>query len=267
MLVGFDIETAQLVPNDRSASYKLGITCAAVSFEDGTKFAFYPGFGTVTFNWLSNSPFAVNYTGFPGEQGGSMSQDDLIEMIRLLEKAHNEGHDIITWNGAGFDFRVLYDEMEGNDDSQSIVAALAANHLDVMFQVLCLKGYPVGMEACSKEMLGKSKVGMHGDEAVAEWAKGIQERERVIKYVQGDADLTVETGAKIKELSQVKWITRAGKLSVVKIPFLVPVRDCLNFPKPDTSWMTNPIDRDDIISWINLSPRPPAPPPPQMPMF
>jgi hypothetical protein len=249
MLVGFDLETAQLAPNDRNASFKLGITCAALSFQDGTKYTFYPDFGEVSHAWLSNSPFAVTYTSNSGEYGGNMTPADLQRMTRLLAKIHKEGHSLVTWNGAGFDFRVLYEELEGDKASQAIISNLAMEHLDVMFQVLCIKGYPVGLEACAKYMINKSKVGMHGDEAVAEWAKGIQERAKVIEYVQGDADLTVETAAAIEQRGQVSWITKAGKLSTVRINTLQTVSQCLDYPLPDTSWMSNPMDRAGIVAW------------------
>jgi hypothetical protein len=267
MLVGFDIETAQLAPQDRSASYKLGITCAAVSFQDGIKHIFYPGFGEVSHVWLSNSPFAVTYTSQPGEHGGTMSLSDLQSMTRLLDKIHKEGHGLVTWNGAGFDFRVLYEELEGDAAAQAIIANLAMEHLDVMFQVLCIKGYPVGLEACAKEMIMRSKVGMHGEEAVAEWAKGIQERAKVIEYVQGDADLTVETASAIEQHSQVRWITKAGKLAIVRINALQTVRRCMDYPLPDTSWMNSPLDRAELVAWANTADNPSTPPLPQMPLF
>lgn len=116
-MIGFDIETHAVTPEgeDVLSHLPLGITCAAASVEGGEKKLFYPG-------WTENIP--------AGELEGPMKPYEINEMVDwMLDKKML----IATWNGLGFDWRVIATEVPDRDDIKEI----ALNHIDPMFELVC----------------------------------------------------------------------------------------------------------------------------------
>jgi len=179
---------------------------------------------------------------------GGMEQRYLRYLIQDLNfLVHDEGYKIITWNGLGFDFDVLAEESGMVEECKE----LALNHIDMMFQFFCIKGFPVGLDTVAKGLGLSGKMGgMSGALAPHLWASpNLRDRLKVLRYVHQDAVTTLEIFEKASEVGRIDWYTQKGKLSSCWLNGWKTVKECLELPVPDTSWMDNPISREEFYAW------------------
>jgi hypothetical protein len=179
---------------------------------------------------------------------GGMSQQYLQHLVQDLLFWMNDGYTIVTWNGLSFDFDVLAEESGMFDECKEI----ALNHVDMMFHFLCVKGFPVGLDAVAKGLsLGGKKAGMSGADAPNLWASDIlSDRLKVLRYVHQDSLSTLEIYEKATQIRAINWITKKGKYSYMPLSEgFKTVKECLDFPLPDTSWMDTPLTREEFYSW------------------
>ena len=227
----FDLETGAEIPEeDEWRDHRpLGITCAAL---------YAPELGD-PIRWYS-----VDGT---GEIADRMSRPDLQLMVRTLQSLQEEqGFTLVTWNGMGFDFDVLAEESGLHEEC----AQLALNHIDMMFQVFCKKGHPLGLDAAAHGMglAGKTE-GMSGMQAVSMWREG--EREDVLDYCAQDTRCTHEVAVAGEEARSIKWISRAGKHQSVPLRVgWLTVRQAMKLPLPDTGWMGEALPRESFTQWL-----------------
>ena len=225
----FDIETARVIPEgveDWKSMRPLGISCAATLTSDGQ-----------LTHW---------YGGQPGlEPGERMSFVELGELVGYLKAQTAAGYMILTWNGLGFDFDILAEESGLKD----VCSALAIEHVDMMFHLFCLKGYPLGLDKAAKGMgLAGKTPGMTGDMAPRYWQAG--RRREVLEYVSQDVRTTLNVAIQTEKLGKLDWTSNTGKPQYVKIPGgWSRVKDALKLPEPDVSWMKTPIQRSSFTKW------------------
>lgn len=225
--VGWDIEIAKDIPPDTEWQEvaPLGITCGAIS--RGNKAAVV---------WRSRDD-------------GPMSKEECQDMVKFLMDIVDKGYVITTWNGLSFDFPVLAQESGMHDEC----AELALNHVDMMYHVVCLKGFGIGLDTVAKTMeLGGKTEGMSGALAPILWRAG--DFDRVLGYVAQDAKSTVVVAKTCDYAEVLKWTTRKGKIS--KLPLSggwLTVREANQLPVPDTSWMEDDSiwKRERFMGWIN----------------
>jgi hypothetical protein len=159
-----------------------------------------------------------------------------------------QGYSILTFNGLGFDFDVLAEEL-CDMPAAFACANLALSHVDIMFDFFCRKGFPVGLNAASKGMglAGKTE-GMHGDLAPQMWRDG--KFDEVLKYVGQDVKATLELAQTIDASSELTWLTKLGQHKTCKMPGgLLTVQEALALPMPDVSWMSDPWPREKFTGW------------------
>jgi len=89
---------------------------------------------------------------------------------------------------------------------------------------------------------------MRGDQAPIEWARG--NHQLVIDYVAGDCRITSQVIARIVATRSIRWKTKKGTWSTEPMLQLRRVRDVLNDPPPDTSWMSSPMKREKFHAWL-----------------
>lgn len=230
--LAFDIETAKEVPGD-DFNWKphrpLGISClASMSSDDAEPRV-----------WYSRLP-----DGTPAPQ---MSREDVAAFIDDLLQARNAGYTPLTWNGLGFDLDVLAEE----SGCHAACVDLARGHIDMMFHVVCEKGFPVALAnaAAGLKVAGKT-AGVTGLDAPGLWKRG--EYDRVMQYVAQDVRVTLAVAAESLRSKALAWRTRRGTIS--RMPLAagwLTVNDALRLPEPDTSWMTNPLGRDSFTAWMD----------------
>lgn len=234
-LAAFDIEIAKEVEGDDwLVSRPLGISCAAVRAE-GVELT-----------------YDSRYYG-----SGQLPEHVCQWIVEHLSSLVEIGHTIVTVNGAGFDFDILAEE----SGLHAECAELAMNHIDLCFMPLCRFGWPVGLDALAKGQgvepklhevtlsTGKVIDDMSGAAAPRLWVAG--EYDAVLAYLKQDVKATLETAAAAFESGRLKWQSRKGKWWGMRIHEKCTVADCLSWPSPDTSWMSNPISRHETLRWTN----------------
>lgn len=227
--LSFDLEISKVIPGDFSqwkTQRPLGICCAATRCD-----------GEEPRTWYSRTD--------QGKFAEKMSREDLQELVKYLSEAVQDGWQIITWNGLGFDFDVLAEESACWD----ICRKLALEHIDMMFHFFCLKGFTLGLDKAAKGMgLAGKKPGMSGELAPVLWKSG--EFSTVLEYVAQDVVTTLEVAKKVVMGHPISWTSNSGRYQQVGFPNgWLNVVQSLNIELPDTSWMRNPMNRKDFYAW------------------
>lgn len=241
-LCSFDIETATITPdNDDPHKYRpLGICVAATQLVD------------TSLGVLGIRPalewHAPVYS--PDEMiAPKMDPVSINILIGYLQGAWEDGWVPLTWNGLGFDFDILAEEA-ADQRGRALCAHLALYHYDMAFHMLCSKGFMIGMQAAALGLglHGKSD-GMHGDLAPKLWAESRASQDKVVAYVKQDVQTTSEIALKLIETHKLPWTSQKGRRNEWPVPELLNVQEALALPEPDTSWMTNPRQRESYYRW------------------
>lgn len=227
--VSFDLKISKFVPDISSQEKSFrstGILCAALQFD-----------GEAPRLWatqLSNGQFAE-----------TMSCNDLKRLVKYLIRAVDTGWQIVTWNGLGFDFDLLSEQSGCWEECRY----LALNHIDMMFHFFCKQGFPLGLSYAAKGMgLSGNTEGMPSDLASVLWQQG--EYQKVLDYVAQDAVTTLEVAKTVLAKGKMDWISSSGQHQEVAFPEgWLKVMESAKLPIPDTSWMSDPIDRRKYWEW------------------
>ncbi len=228
--LAFDIEIARILPEgvgDWSRYRPLGISCAAT----------YPSDGDAVL-WFGKTS--------SGEYASKMNVDEIRELVKHLEDQVSAGYVILTWNGLGFDFDILAEESSMVRNCRT----LAINHIDMMFHVFCLKGYPLGLDKAAKGMGLRGKPpGMSGEMAPRMWAEG--RFQEVLVYVQQDVLTILELAYAVDIRRDLRWLSNSGRQQILPLPSgWLTVKEAQMLPLPDTSWMSNPWPRSKFSKWL-----------------
>lgn len=222
----FDLEIAEPMENEYAGQH---ISCAAIFTDQGVKY--HQNFPYMT-------PFDAGF------------------LLGNLLELESQGYSILTWNGLSFDFRVLAEQ----SDRLFECKRMAMEHYDLMFQVLCVKGFPLGLnkaaigaglEGKKHEVVLKSGevlTKMDGARAPELWQKG--EGHAVLEYLHDDVEQLWKLATVIETKKSISWIANSGKFNSFIVPELLTVRDCLSLPLPDTSWMSTHITRESMMEWM-----------------
>lgn len=226
----FDIETVKRFPDgaDWRKHRPLGIACAAAAASS------------------MEQPRVWHGAAADGTIATRMAREELRQLVRDLVAAVDQGFTLLTWNGTGFDLDILAEESGLIEECR----ALARNHVDMMFHLFCVKGYPLGLRAaCIGSGTATKTAGMDGAKAVRMWHAGA--RQEVIDYCVQDVQSTLEL-ANVTELKgRLTWRSRAGNPQFLPIPGgWKTVDDALRIPEPDTSWMRQPLSRSQFTAWF-----------------
>ena len=229
--LAFDIETAKDVPGpdfNWKPHRPLGITCIASQATDDKE----PRV------WLSRKD--------DGTPAARMTQADVADFVQFLSTSAADGCVPLSWNGLSFDFDILAEESGLLDECQT----LARNHIDMMFHVVCQKGFPVSLKnaAAGLNVAGKL-AGVEGIAVPSMWASG--QFDLVCEYVAQDVCTTLAVALKSESQRSFAWLTRKGTISTMPLTKgWLSVDAAARLPLPDTSWMPNPISRNEFMSWL-----------------
>lgn len=228
--LAFDLETAALLPPDTKdikAHRPLGIACAAT-------FALDTG--------EANTWHGVTDAGTPSPR---MTAAEAGALVDDLTRRVAEGYTLVTWNGLSFDLDILAEESGATE----ACAALARNHVDMMFHVVCSQGHFLGLQKAAEGMKLPGKLsGVSGADAPQMWADG--KHQQVLDYCVQDVRVTAELAAAGDREKALHWTTQRGSRTRMAMPdgwLAVPA--ALALPEPDNSWMSNPPKRADFMAW------------------
>ena len=229
--LAFDIETVKIYPKgDQWQDHRpLGLACAAATAQD------LPS----PLTWFTTNP--------DGSIADAMSPQDTSALLRdLLLYTAQQGYTLLTWNGLGFDFDVLAEE----SDDPRLCGELALNHIDMMFQFFCRQGYPISLQTAAEGMNTQPKTeGLSGDLAPELWASG--QRQQVVDYCAQDTRATLDLALECDRQGRIGWTSRSGRSNNLFLPAgWLTVAQARRIPPPDTSWMTDPIPREQFTNWL-----------------
>lgn len=186
-----------------------------------------------------------------------MSQADAATILFALETYVRNNYQIVTVNGAKFDFRVLAEETNQHERC----ARLAADHIDLTAACLCKYGWTIGLEtlAIGAGHPGKTKSLKTRDGRIIDEMSGALvpelwpvDPEACLTYQIGDCDATLAIVEAGERTGRVRWRSASGKSYFLDVAHGWPtVRQAMAWTAPDTSWMTNPAHRLDLVDWIN----------------
>jgi hypothetical protein len=229
--LALDIEITKQIPDqckDWNIFRPFGISCAATVTSKGDK--------KIWHGWDENNAIA-----------DKMSQNDIVNLINYLNAEIVSGKTIVTWNGLAFDFDVLAEE----SDWLNACRNLATTHIDMMFHLLCAKGYPLSLDKAAKGMgLSGKPIGINGSLAPKYWAEG--RRQDVLNYVMQDAITTLNLFLITENKRYLHWMSNNNNQQTLNLPHgWLSVQEALKLPLPDTSWMKDPLTRNECIKWVS----------------
>lgn len=230
----FDLEIAKSFPD--GVHWKtvapLGITCAALALSDQPEPRFF-------------------------QAAPQMSREECCGLVRALLSVVRDGYTLVTWNGTAFDFAVLAQE----SDMPRECAELALAHVDLMAIVVFKRGHRLSLQ---KALVGAGLAGklqqvtlndgtrlyeMSGKRAPELWASG--EYNAVLSYLRQDVMPLLKLCDSIYATKQIRWTSSSRKPMALPVSKLWSVRECFEFPLPDTAWMTTePPARAEFIEWM-----------------
>ena len=178
------------------------------------------------------------------DAAGVMTRAGAARVVRRLEELVAAGGTLVTWNGAGFDLPVLAQASGLRADC----VRLALGGVDMMFQVLATKGWPIKLAVALSGMGLPGKTG-DGREAVTLWHDG--RHQEVLDYCAADAARTLQL-AVAAHGQRLRWTSGKGTPQSMSLAGgWLTVEQCLKLPEPDTSWMDQPLRREDLLAWCN----------------
>ncbi len=230
--VAFDIETAKDVPGtdfNWRPHRPLGIACIA------------------SMSSSCEEPRIWYSKGADGTPLPQMSRSDVVEFVRYIDSLIGDGFRPLTWNGLAFDYDILAEESNLWDQCKQ----QAMQHVDMMFHIVCEKGFPVSLANAATGMGFQGKLrGVDGRDAPTLWLQG--QHDAVINYVAQDVRVTLELATECDRRRIFKWITSRGKIGTMPLPKgWLSVNEAMRLPLPDTSWMSDPIHRNSYSAWLS----------------
>jgi len=179
-----------------------------------------------------------------GNPAPHMSPGDVRAVLVALRAAQEAGTRLFAWNGLAFDLRW----MGAAAQDMALARTIALDLVDPLFQLFVERGFPVALEKVAQGFGLPVRKLMNGADAPKEWLAG--NHAAVLDYVAQDCRITDLVCTAIEERRELRWITAKGKPSSHAMPQLLPVRDLLARPEPDTSWMSDPIPRSKFAGWL-----------------
>lgn len=147
------------------------------------------------------------------------SPDNDAHLVAALDAMCAAGT-VVTFNGAGFDFRLMAARLRRPADRRR-AARLAIMHVDVMLSFGCAHTFTTKLQSMATHTLGASKT-LSGGAVSDVWASG--DRARVVAYCEEDASLTgrlYEHGLRNGWIDWRPRLTRQDGTAKVPVP---PVR-------------------------------------------
>lgn len=161
---------------------------------------------------------------------------------------------VVTWNGAVFDFHVLGIEAEDLDAARLL--ARGPKHVDLMMLFSAIRRHRLGLKAAAAACKSHKGGGgiTSGADAPALWASG--EFENAMLYVEQDSRATLDVYQHLADNGGFDWTSARGYPMKFRLP--------LSLMNPPTwtvenllaakwlaaeNWITTPVEKADFTSW------------------
>lgn len=171
------------------------------------------------------------------------------ELASYLHSTTDGGRDLVTYNGAKFDLKLLY-ELVASEDAKTMVSELVRGHIDLMLSCALRLGYYTSMDSLAKGSFGSTiKKTASGRDAVEWWKKG--EVDKLLDYCGADCKVleALHTEASTKTMLY-RLPRRGGSRKAFDLSdALIPVGDVVgktphreDWMKPNATILTTAVD-------------------------
>ena len=177
-----------------------------------------------------------------------LTSERLCEIVDwLMLKTTVGGYKLTTWNGAGFDFKVIAEITGMYEECRQLVM----NHVDMMYHLFCVKGHPVSLKAaCIGSRTENKMEGMVGVEVPDLW-ENKENRGRIVEYCAQDTAVTLQLFRRSLQMGGLHWMSKSGKIRTLMLPDgWLTVEQAMALPEPDVSWMSDPWPRSKFTDWM-----------------
>lgn len=177
-----------------------------------------------------------------------MGPHDVKAMIHALMGWMEAGYQIVTWNGLGFDFRVMAEQSGYYAGARH----LAQNHVDMMFQFFCETGFNLALKNAAAGLGVEGKLeGMSGAAAPEMWRAG--QCEEVITYLKQDVRATMNVCLRVIERKGgLIWRTKKGGQRLTIVGPWLTVAECLERPLPQSQFAQRTrLPRESFFAWMS----------------
>ncbi len=182
-----------------------------------------------------------------GRPALNLTQQRARELLEYLDEMQQKGYMLCAWNGLGFDLKWIGHQA----DDMALAARIALKIYDPMFQFFNQIGFPVGLAKVAKAMDISQEKLMDGAYAPREWRAG--NHQKVIDYCLGDCQITNLIVRAIQECGRVRWVTSREQISSEPMPRLKTVKEVIQDPEPDQSWMDTSLPKTKFYEWTNTA--------------
>lgn len=246
-LASFDLESAQTFPDDCTYQdehfEQLGITCAAAALIDMDNPSDWSETEEVQF-WHSSD---VN----------RLTKSDCCDIVDDCMQLVDDGYTFLTWNGLGFDFRLLAVQSGMFDECANIAYN---HHIDMMMFPVFIRGHFLGLQKCLEGIQRYGKLSdvrlndgtiinnMKGALAPEMWAKG--EFSAVLTYLNYDVTEPLALAQYVHKRKRIQWISSNGNPQSIDIPRLITVKEIYETYPDNAKWDRFNIRKEQFIEWM-----------------
>lgn len=235
MILGFDTESARLIPSNRHLINTVGLTCA------GFAWRMPDGVATATI------PTIIDGETYKPE----LEREEANDILTILEGSER----FYTWGGMNFDMQILATVSEQRE--RTIKLALGEKHWDLHLLFIATNGHFLSLGKAAENLgLKKGTADIKsGALAPQMWADG--RYQEVLRYLTNDALMTLLVGEHLSELGHITWNTKGGRENVWTPSDSLSVlhwhpEALYDFEwEPSPSWTRTQINKDDFYDWIN----------------
>lgn len=210
-----DIETVNEIPDTwNSNPTPLPIACIGVKIDDRPVLVYH---NTV-------------------KDGAAMTDEQVVHVIDKLIEYDSLNCKIVSFNGSGFDIKLLAQYVKKDKNEYMKVRKMNLNHIDLMFLVVCNRGHPVALAKITDAMgIGKKSLEGGGLESVKLWAAG--KYEDVYNYNTKDVELLYDLFREVNKTQNIQFVSKAGNR--IKFPVeVLTVKDAYNLPPLEKALMS-----------------------------
>lgn len=179
-----------------------------------------------------------------------MSTADLAGLAKYLHDCSELGYWIVTWNGAAFDFQLMYEHLKGRPGARMDVVETALLHWDIMYQFVLTEGHYLSLQTAANGLGVEGKAGV-GSDAPDLWNEG--KYGEAMRYQVGDVKALERVAMAMYETEPfgIPWISSTGTAHYTVFGEPLAVNEAaylLDMPRP--GWVKNPPDPVKMVNWM-----------------
>ena len=187
----------------------------------------------------------------PDKDGGyaEMNEDTVRELVEFFEGDGDMGRDVISYNGASFDFRMLW--LQTSDaDIRKRVEILALNHFDLHLACILARGHRIKLDSLATASLGQAKTAS-GASAIDMWSN--KEYDKLFEYCTKDVELLRDLHELALNDSKLTFESRKGNLFDFDLKEFVGLgaEAMSKLPPKKEDWMDDNSTLVQVFDWIS----------------